>query len=303
MNIKEEMEYLYKMLGEISEERRQLTIMAREYKARLDDLIRFQMQGLEELDIQGWTDMYNKTKKESAVRNIAREAAYNEERMKLMFEQVLEEKLNSSNNRSVGVKRESFPSMSEITRLQEENEHQLKEEGEPKENKEVQVNHEQVGDKQDVQEQDTEADTTANKNKPSIADIGSLSDEEWRRVQKNLKNKEKKAVQAVEERNNPKKEDSPAVKEHKTLTNGSKRKAYIRQHDTKHIYSLMTQILKEEGIPLSGDAIYEKVQELYEKPLDKVNFTNNMLFRFAKKEKRVSKPKRGFYQYNFSVKE
>jgi len=296
------MEYLYKMLGDISEERRQLTIMAREYKARLDDLIRFQMQGLEELDIQGWTDMYNQKKKESAVRNIAREAAYNEERMKLMFERVLEEKLNTSNDRSIEVKKEPFPSMSEITRLQTETENQAKEE-EQKENKEVQANQEQVGDKQDVQEQGTKADTTADKHKPSIADIGSLSDEEWRRVQKNLKNKEKKAVQAVEEQSNPKKEDSPAVKEHKTLTNGSKRKAYIRQHDTKHIYSLMTQILKEEGIPLSGDAIYEKVQELYEKPLDKVNFTNNMLFRFAKKEKRVSKPKRGFYQYNFSVKE
>lgn len=298
MNIKEEMEYLYKMLGDISEERRQLTIMAREYKARLDDLIRFQMQGLEELDIQGWTDMYNQKKKESAVRNIAREAAYNEERMKLMFERVLEEKLNTSNDRSVGMKKEPFPSMSEITRLQAETENQEKEE-----NAEIQASQEQVSDKQKVQKQDTDTDTTVNPNKPSIEDIGSLSDEEWRRVQKNLKNKEKKAVQAVEERSNPKKEDSPAVKEHKTLTNGSKRKAYIRQHDTKHIYSLMTQILKEEGIPLSGDAIYEKVQELYEKPLDKVNFTNNMLFRFAKKEKRVSKPKRGFYQYNFSVKE
>lgn len=300
MNIDKEIEYLYKMLGDIAEERRQLTIMAREFKTRLDELNRFKLQGIDELSVEGWTDIYNQTKKENAARNIARETAYMEERMRLMFNQVLEEKFSTLNTTT---KKAPFPSMSEMTRMQEEEENQPREKGEKEKEKEEKLtNEEQVSDKQEVQEVQEESKNTDN-SKRSLMDISSLSDEEWRRVQKNLQNKEKKAIKAVEEKSNPKEEDSPAVKEHKTLANGSKRKAYVRKYDIDKIFSLIVQVLKEEGIPLDSVTIYEKVQELYGEPIDKVNFSNNMLYRLFKKEKRISRPQRGYYQYDFSIKD
>lgn len=73
MNIREEKEYCYQMMREISQERRKLTEMYYGLKERLDNLDKLEQRGLDDLDIKGYVDLYNERNKDIIVSNVKRE--------------------------------------------------------------------------------------------------------------------------------------------------------------------------------------------------------------------------------------
>lgn len=303
MDINKEKEYIYMMLQNIHEERRRLTEMAAGFKNRLDELNRLEMQGIEELSVKGWVDLHNQAKKEVAATNISRETAFLEERMQMMIRQTLQDELAARDRYIEGqqkygpfnyeapssTEKPHFPSMSETTKVKAEEETQKQE---------ATKNPTQDTKKTELIDTNNQAD---NSNQVTQKQESSYSDEDWRRIQQNLKNNEKKALHMIEEESKPKAEESPAIKENKALTEQKRKNANSRRYDIDKIYAYIIQVLKEEGVPLKAQTIYERVQELYGEPIDKTNFTNNMMHRIYKKDKRISRPQRAYYQYNFSA--
>ncbi|PGK51159.1 hypothetical protein CN918_25560 [Priestia megaterium] len=304
MDINKEKEYIYMMLQSIHEERRRLTEMASGFKNRLDELNRLEMQGIEELSVKGWVDLHNQAKKEVAATNVARETAFLEERLQSMVRQTMHDEFSRREEYIKGQEKygpfdygtasepaqSPFPSMSETTRIQEE-----------KAQKQESVNHNiqpsKLNKLESVQ-QETYIDESVQKPEEKQQN---LSDEDWRRIQQNLNNKKQKVLNKIEEDSKPKQEETPAAKENKALNEHNRTQKRERKYDTNRIFSLIIQVLKENGVPLKAEDIHRQVEELYGEPIDKTNFTNNMMHRLFKKDKRVTRPQRAYYQYDFSA--
>ncbi|MFS0905825.1 hypothetical protein AB3N02_22640 [Priestia aryabhattai] len=62
----------------------------------------------------------------------------------------------------------------------------------------------------------------------------------------------------------------------------------------------IAHVLKEEGVPMQVKDMYEKVQEHYGAPIKYENFKNNIIHRAVKRNDRIMRASRGFYQYKFS---
>jgi hypothetical protein len=88
MNIDEEKIYIYKMLRDITKERRQLVEMYFDLKKRLDFLNLMEERGVEELNITGYVNLYNQTQKEIAVTNIKRETEHIIEKIENNIEEI-----------------------------------------------------------------------------------------------------------------------------------------------------------------------------------------------------------------------
>lgn len=73
MNIGEEKAHIYHLMSEITSERRKLTEMYYDLKARLDELNKLEIRGLDDLSLKGYVDLYNNREKELKVANIKRE--------------------------------------------------------------------------------------------------------------------------------------------------------------------------------------------------------------------------------------
>lgn len=73
MNISEEKTYLYEMMRNVTEERRELTKIYYELKSRLDDLIMLETRGLEETPIKGIVDLHNARDVQRVASNLRRE--------------------------------------------------------------------------------------------------------------------------------------------------------------------------------------------------------------------------------------
>jgi hypothetical protein len=76
MNIAEEKVYIYSMMRDITEERRDLTKIYFELKSRLDELNRLELRGLEDLSVKGYVDLNKSRNTETAIINIQREASH-----------------------------------------------------------------------------------------------------------------------------------------------------------------------------------------------------------------------------------
>lgn len=74
MNISQEKEYIYKLMREITEERRVLTNLYYDLHKRMADLNKLEETGLTDLSIEGYADLHNKMNKNLIISNQQREA-------------------------------------------------------------------------------------------------------------------------------------------------------------------------------------------------------------------------------------
>lgn len=63
------------------------------------------------------------------------------------------------------------------------------------------------------------------------------------------------------------------------------------------VSSLVVTILKEAGRPLKTNDIFIEVNKRYDVEVSKKNFSNNIMYRIAKENKKVSRATFGYYQY------
>lgn len=75
MKIQEEKQFIYEMMKNITEERRSLTDQYYGLKERLDYLCRLEEQGIEELDLKGYTELHKKSKEQS-INNIKKQVDF-----------------------------------------------------------------------------------------------------------------------------------------------------------------------------------------------------------------------------------
>ena len=73
MKVEEEKEYIYSLMKEITQERRQLTQIYYDLKVRLDDLNKLEEKGLDELSLKGYLDLQNARNIEAVKANLSRE--------------------------------------------------------------------------------------------------------------------------------------------------------------------------------------------------------------------------------------
>lgn len=76
MNLQDEKSYLYEMMRDITKERRKLVEMYYGLKERLDFINSMEQKGIEELSLDGYIDLFNKTQKETVINNIKRESEH-----------------------------------------------------------------------------------------------------------------------------------------------------------------------------------------------------------------------------------
>lgn len=81
MNIQEEKLFIYSMMKDITEERRKLTDIYYGLKERLDFLHNTEQNGLEDLTIQGYVDLYTQNQKEAIINNLKREVDHQIEKI------------------------------------------------------------------------------------------------------------------------------------------------------------------------------------------------------------------------------
>jgi predicted RND superfamily exporter protein len=119
MNIQEEKVFIYKMMRDITAERRKLTDTFYDLKKRLDELTSLEEQGLENLSIKGYTDLYNQKNKEYAEANIQREASkalekinslYNKKEEEIIPSQVIQQEKTKDRKRKGRLSPEKFNS-------------------------------------------------------------------------------------------------------------------------------------------------------------------------------------------------
>lgn len=76
MKIAEEKVFIYKMMGDITEERRKLTDQYFSLKERLDTLHKLEEKGLGELSTKGFIDLFNDRETQQTIQNMNREVEY-----------------------------------------------------------------------------------------------------------------------------------------------------------------------------------------------------------------------------------
>lgn len=116
MNITNEKEHIYQLMKELISERRSITHMYYELKERLNELTKLEQRGLTDLNIKGYTDLYNNYNKETATNNIQREASHQINKINKETEQVnnpkpqpkYEKEITKQNNNKSKKKRTSL---------------------------------------------------------------------------------------------------------------------------------------------------------------------------------------------------
>lgn len=186
MNTAEEKVYLYEMMKNITEERRELTKIYYELKSRLDHLIMLETRGLENTAIKGVVDLHNQRDLNRMKTNIEREAVH------------------------------------AIRKIEEEIE-----------NKTVSLEENMVTEEKIEEEKEKDA----------------------------KKNKRGRGLSV----------DKAA--------------------------GVIAHVLKEQGTPIKTKDLFELVNAQLEVPIAKKNFSNNVLPRSAKINKRINNVSRGFWQY------
>lgn len=73
-----------------------------------------------------------------------------------------------------------------------------------------------------------------------------------------------------------------------------KRSAHV---NIDRVTGIIAEVLKDFGVPMSVKDIYRKVNDKHETKIGFANFRNNLLPRATKKNKRIDKAYRGYYQY------
>lgn len=76
MKIADEKVFIYKMMGDITEERRKLTDQYFSLKERLDTLHKLEEKGLGELSTKGFIDLFNDRETQQTIQNMNREVEY-----------------------------------------------------------------------------------------------------------------------------------------------------------------------------------------------------------------------------------
>lgn len=76
MNISDEKTFIYSMMRDITEERRELTKIYYDLKSRLDELNRLEIRGLADTPIKGIVDLHNEKDALRVISNIKREAEH-----------------------------------------------------------------------------------------------------------------------------------------------------------------------------------------------------------------------------------
>lgn len=75
VDIQKEKEYIYSIMREVSKERRELTKIYFGLKERLDDLMKLERLGIENISATGYVNLRNNIDKETMIENIKRETS------------------------------------------------------------------------------------------------------------------------------------------------------------------------------------------------------------------------------------
>ncbi|PGO60736.1 hypothetical protein [Priestia megaterium] len=255
MNITQEKEYLYGMMKDMIEEKRQMTDMIHGVKKRLDHLHNLELRGIEELSTEGYIDLYNRYSRTTATNNIERETNF-----------MLEKMGTPSMATQQHVSREQSVAQEEFAeKVKKHNEERLK----------------------------------------SIKQAQLIAEEDARRVAKNIENSSKRTIEEINrEPEEPKTKGEMIVEGMKKQDHLSGKKVAPEPEKEKSkrlnipkVEETIIKVLKEAGRPMQLKELIDKTSESYGQEINTKNFSNNIITRLAKKDKKLTKPSFGFYQY------
>jgi hypothetical protein len=179
------------------------------------------------------------------------------------------------------------------TRVQEEQQDAMKESAVAKEEIKENQKNEFREEKKEVKEKIIEEEKKEEQTLPLIH-----TDEDWRRFKKNVENNASKTVNKIKEEANPKKEDSPALKEEKSRRSAKTGKKGVYINSDKVIEEVV-RVLKEKGVPVKSKDLWLEVKDRFEETITQNNFSNNIMYRASHHHPKVERVMRGYFQYKF----
>lgn len=120
----------------------------------------------------------------------------------------------------------------------------------------------------------------------------------------NISREMNRAIDVVEESFNPKVEEVIPKYEidiDKEIEHKEKPVVKSGQFNLDKAVGVVAMILKESGKPMKAKNIYKEICETTNYNVSLSNFTNNILPKICKKNKKVNRAMRGYYQYSNSI--
>lgn len=267
MKIADEKVFIYKMMGDITEERRKLTDQYFSLKERLDTLHKLEEKGLGELSTKGFIDLFNDRETQQTIQNMNREVEYHiarrEEKSLLppRYDKIADSLERGAADRAKKMETDKAE-MEKRDRIVawEKKERELAEQEQEiidnalKESEQVAMRLQEEND--------------AKKSDAAVKDvIPKVLIEE-------TKDKETKAVKTTSD------------------------SRYLSGLKTKEATYWVKQVLKDNGRPLKLKEVYEQITKLSGYEVTYKNFCGNIIQRVMKADPKIQRASTGFLQYN-----